>query len=227
MRLIPVASLLCLSSLVKAYTYGWGTSWSIGLTPSSSIIEARTTFIPGVPPDPATQYGEIYLWPGLTNGTGDLLQTTIEQWPDQSWCGGTAGQWCLRTSVFGKSGQFDGAFAPLSANQPVTITFQRSANKTSWTQTAAVDGKVISQLTSPSGPMTGWGVATECVDDCSPAVSTQTYLDTKIVLEKADPTFGETTKVGIAGAGTVVSGLRSLEGGKVWHIAKITVPKSA
>ncbi|TDL13984.1 hypothetical protein BD410DRAFT_678979, partial [Rickenella mellea] len=52
----------------------------------------------------------------------DFLRTTIQQWPDQSWCGEMQNRW-LRTSVFGKSGQFDGPHAPLDMNQPVTITF--------------------------------------------------------------------------------------------------------
>jgi len=68
----------------------WGGALSLGPT-TSHIIHAVTTLVPGAAP--TTQNGELFLWPGMSNGTGDLVQTTLESWPSTAWCGATAGQW--------------------------------------------------------------------------------------------------------------------------------------
>lgn len=61
----------------------WGGAVSLGPS-KSTIINAVTTLTPGAAP--STQSGELFLWPGMSNGTGDLIQTTLESWPDNSWC---------------------------------------------------------------------------------------------------------------------------------------------
>lgn len=53
----------------------WGGALSLGPS-KSTIINAVTTLIPGTAPSPQT--GELFLWPGMSNGTGDLIQTTLE-----------------------------------------------------------------------------------------------------------------------------------------------------
>jgi hypothetical protein len=69
---------------------GWGGALSLGPT-TSHIISAVTTLTPGTAP--SKQTGELFLWPGMSNGTGDLIQTTLEQWPDNTWCGAATGEW--------------------------------------------------------------------------------------------------------------------------------------
>ena len=68
----------------------WGGSLSLGPT-KSNIVHAVTTLVPGTAPSP--QNGMLFLWPGMSNGTGDLIQTTLESWPDNSWCGAVNGEW--------------------------------------------------------------------------------------------------------------------------------------
>lgn len=53
-----------------------GGAISLGPT-KSTITHAITTLIPGFPP--TNQTGTLFLWPGMSNGTGDLVQTTLEQ----------------------------------------------------------------------------------------------------------------------------------------------------
>lgn len=70
---------------------GWGGALSLGPT-TSDIIHAVIYIIPGTAPTPQT--GELFLWPGMSNGTGDLIQTTLDSWPDDNaWCGATPGEW--------------------------------------------------------------------------------------------------------------------------------------
>jgi hypothetical protein len=67
-----------------------------------------------------------------------------------------------------------------------------------------------------------YGTGTECDDSCSGTVAAQKYMNTVITLESADPTFGST----IATAqGATYTGLASSQGGLVWTIASINIPK--
>jgi hypothetical protein len=55
------------------------------------------------------------------------------------------------------------------------------------------------------------------------SVSTQYYVNTTLYLKAADPSFGSRYQIAkeLTGTGPV-----SLEGGKVWKLAKITIPPS-
>lgn len=55
----------------------WGGAVSLGPS-KSTITRAVTTLVPGAAP--STQNGKLFLWPGMSNGTGDLVQTTLESW---------------------------------------------------------------------------------------------------------------------------------------------------
>lgn len=109
----------------------WGGSVSLGPT-KSTIVNAVTTLIPGAAP--ATQSGELFLWPGMSNGTGDLVQTTLESWPSNAWCGATTGQWCVRASLFGSFGQLDGDASPVSGTDQVRIEYTLLDDQETWVQ---------------------------------------------------------------------------------------------
>ncbi|PWY66487.1 hypothetical protein BO94DRAFT_613671 [Aspergillus sclerotioniger CBS 115572] len=199
----------------------WGGSVSLGPT-TSDIINAVTTIIPGVAP--STQNGELFLWPGMSNGTGDLIQTTLESWPSNAWCGATTGQWCVRASIFGSFGQLDGTGSPVSADDHVRIEYNLASDGETWTQnvTNALTGAALSSYSYAAGPyMTGYGTGTECDSDCTGTVASQLYINTTITLREADTSFGDTIATG---AGATYTGLTSSEGGKVWKIATISIP---
>jgi hypothetical protein len=109
----------------------WGGALSLGPT-QSIIISAVTTLIPGEAP--LTQSGELFLWPGMSNGTGDLVQTTLESWPTNAWCGAAPGQWCVRASVFGSFGQIDGTAGIVSGTDEVLIQYTLQADQMTWRQ---------------------------------------------------------------------------------------------
>jgi hypothetical protein len=109
----------------------WGGSVSLG--PTKSVIKnAVTTVIPGAAP--LTQNGMLTIWPGMSNGTGDLVQTTLESWPDNSWCGAVPGEWCVRGSVFGSFGQLDGTASPVKGTDKVRIEYNLESDDDTWTQ---------------------------------------------------------------------------------------------
>ncbi|KAF8752853.1 hypothetical protein RHS01_07232 [Rhizoctonia solani] len=181
--------IMCTAALVAADT--WGGSYSLGPA-KTNIIEMTTTLTPGVAP--STQTGMLFLWPGISNGTGDLVQTTLEQWPDNSWCGAGKGEWCVRASVFGWFGQRDGPSAVVKPTDAVTMNYKLGSNKMTWTQTVTINNKVVSTK----------------------------YTNTVITLDAADPNFGKTAA---SAGGATATGLTSEQGGKIWKIATINVPK--
>lgn len=199
----------------------WGGAVSLGPT-TSTIIKAVTTIIPGTAP--SSQNGELFLWPGMSNGTGDLVQTTLESWPDNSWCGATTGQWCVRASLFGSFGQLDGDSAPVSGDQKVKIVYELQSDNDTWKQTVtdADTGEALSSFSYKSGPyMRGYGTGTECDDSCTPTIAKQQYLNTVITLAGVDTNFGNTISTS---QGATYSGLSMSQGGKVWTISEINVP---
>ncbi|KFY45609.1 hypothetical protein V494_00863 [Pseudogymnoascus sp. VKM F-4513 (FW-928)] len=207
------------ASLLRRDT--WGGALSLGPS-KSTIISAVTTLTPG--DAPPVQNGVLFLWPGMSNGTGDLVQTTLESWEDNSWCGAAVGQWCVRASVFGWFGQLDGTAGVVSGSDQVKIEYTLESNQQTWTQTVtnAVTGALLSTYAYDSGPyMRGYGTGTECNDGCSGTIAPQTYSNTVITLAEADTTFGDT--LGVSG-GTTYTGLVSSEGGKVWSIETISIP---
>ncbi|KAH7333876.1 hypothetical protein B0J17DRAFT_696344 [Rhizoctonia solani] len=214
------STLFACSAALVAVADTWGGSYSLGPA-KANIIEMTTTLTPGAAPP--TQSGVLFLWPGISNGTGDLVQTTLEQWQDNSWCGAGKGEWCVRASVFGWFGQRDGPAGVVKATDSVTINYKLGSNKMTWAQTVTIDGKVVSTLNSDSGPyMKGWGTGTECNNGCSGTISAQKYTNTVITLDAADPSFGSTAA---SAQGATATGLTSEQGGKIWKIATINVPK--
>lgn len=199
----------------------WGGAVSLGPT-TSTIIKAVTTIIPGPAPDP--QNGYLFLWPGMSNGTGDLVQTTLESWPDNSWCGATSGQWCVRASLFGWFGQLDGDASPVSGDQKVKIVYTLLDDNDTWRQdvTDADTGAQLSTFEYASGPyMRGYGTGTECNEGCSGTIAEQQYLNTEITLSGPDASFGNTISTS---QGATYEGLASSDDNTVWTISEIRVP---
>ncbi|KAF5021561.1 hypothetical protein F66182_6390 [Fusarium sp. NRRL 66182] len=218
--LASLTSLAAVISTVNADT--WGGSVSLGPT-KSTIIKAVTTLIPGAAPP--TQNGVLFLWPGMSNGTGHLVQTTLESWADNSWCGAKKGEWCVRASLFGSFGQLDGPASPVRGDQKVKIAYTLLSDNDTWRQdvTDADTGKTLSTFQYKSGPyMRGYGTGTECNANCSPTVAEQRYINTEITLAGPDPDFGRT--ISTAQRATY-SGLTNANGGKVWKIAEMKIPK--
>lgn len=215
---------------------GWGASWSFGPT-TSRIIYAKTTMVPGRLPPITSTTGPLFLWPGMSNPTSDLIQTTMDAWPDnKGYCGAGTGQWCVEASVFGSFGQRNGPTVAIDPDDHVTIEYKLGSDGNTWTQTVTSQklGKVVSTLQSASGqmPKGGFGFATEA-DANSFTIDTQYYLCTELDFAQADPHFGSTGVGGIgaqygatgtgSGIGTAKN-VRTPDGGLTWLVDLITLP---
>lgn len=154
-----------------------------------------------------------------------LLEQLLTRGDTHTTQGAKSGQWCVRASTFGTMGQIDGEGAPVAGSDRVQIRYKVSGNVWTQTVTNAGTGTVLSTLDTDVGrgaTMTGYGTGTECNNGCTGTIAAQTYENTVITLQEADTTFGAT----IASAqGATYTGLTSSQGGKVWTIAKINIPK--
>jgi hypothetical protein len=133
----------------------------------ADIIYTSTVLVPGRNPG-NKQSGFLTIWPGISNGTGDLVQSTLDSTRLQvEDCGATADQWCAMGSLFGNDAngnprQLNGPMKPVSPNDRIRIEYIRGAAKANgyewdWTQmvTNQVTGEYISSLVTVSGNMRG------------------------------------------------------------------------
>ncbi len=240
-RTVILSAILALGLPAQAMAAdGWGSSWSFGPvhpTTSNHIIYTKTTIVPGRLPPITSTTGPLFLWPGLSNPTSDLIQTTMDAWPSNAnYCGAAAGQWCVEASVFGSFGQRNGPNAPIDPDDHVTIEYKLGSDNDTWTQTVTSQklGKVVSTLTSTSGLMLGggFGFATEA-DANSYTIDTQYYLCTEIHLDAADPQFASTgvggvgAMYGATGMGSGIGTAKNVhtpDGGMTWLVDLITLP---
>ena len=233
---LPITLLVVLPPARAMAADGWGASWSFGPT-TSRIIYARTTLVPGRLPPITSTTGPLFLWPGMSNPTSDLVQTTMDAWADnKSYCGAATGQWCVEASVFGSFGQRNGPTVAIDPDDHVTIEYKLGTDGMTWTQTVTSQtlGKVVSTLQSASGPMPkgGFGFATEADAD-SFTIDTQYYLCTELHFADADPHFASTGVGGVgaqrgatgkgSGIGTAKN-VRTPDGGLTWLVDLITLP---
>jgi hypothetical protein len=103
---------------------GLGSSYSFG--PSTSrIVYAKTTLVPGRLPPIKSNTGPLFLWPGMSNSKGDLIQITMDAWPDnKGYRNAAAGQWCVEASVFGSFGQKNGPTVAIAPDDQVSIEYK-------------------------------------------------------------------------------------------------------
>src|ERR1700735_3542686 len=111
---------------------GWGASWSFGPvhpTATNHIIHTKTTLVSGRLPALPHNVGPLFLWPGISNPTSDLIQTTMDDWSgteNSSYCGGNGSQWCVEASVF-NGGQINGPTVAIDPDDHVTIEYELGA----------------------------------------------------------------------------------------------------
>jgi hypothetical protein len=223
---------------------GWGASWSFGPvhpTSSNHITYVKTTMVPGRLPVPywsSSSVGPLFLWPGISNPTSDLIQTTMDAWSgseNSNYCNGNGSQWCVEASVF-NGGQLNGPTVAIDPDDHVTIEYMLESDGQTWDQTVTSQklGHVVSTLKSASGPMLGGGLgfATEA-DANSFTVDNCYYLCTEAHLAAADPNFGSTgvggtgAKCGQTGTGSgpgTAKNLHTPDNGKTWLVDLITLP---
>jgi hypothetical protein len=143
-------------------------------------------------------------------------------------------------SVFGKPwGQLDAKQqSVVKGKDKVTIEYKLESDQNTWTQyvhkielqsrywlsfrrvTNADTKAVLSTLATKSGGyMRGYGTGAECQRDCAGTIEEHYYFNTAITFRDPEPGF----KLG-ASQGATFTPPVSEQGGRVWKIAKMTIP---
>ncbi|KAF1957679.1 hypothetical protein CC80DRAFT_444084 [Byssothecium circinans] len=182
----------------------------------SWIREATSTLV--LPAVPSNNRGSAALWVGMGTSAGDLIQSIAENW--------NSNQWDVYAYTLMKTGpnsqrpiQAPGAKA--KAGDKITMHYVYSDSTANYTQYVLLNGKQVSTLSTKDGHAEGFGSAVECgATDCG-SVPAHQWLDTKIILDKADPNYKNTF-----GKSAGVSGdMSTSDGGKTWTFTTMNVPK--
>ncbi|KAG8630369.1 hypothetical protein KVT40_001988 [Elsinoe batatas] len=212
--------LLTAASLALAQDdYGWqfSNALSTGPTASGSFIrEANTTLV--LPATNNPQEGNLALWAGLGTDGNNLIQAlAISLAGGTAGCVPAAGQWCIVASTL-QDTQQTGTAVPASAGSKMTMHYKYNDSTLKYDQTVSLNGAVVSRLSTTSGKALGWGTAVECQSSACGTAPAHKYIDTKLVMDKADPNYVRTK--GTTGAkGNMVTA----DGGKTWTIAEIAI----
>ena len=89
-----------------------------------------------------------------------------------------------------------------------------------YTQSVLLNGKQVSELSTSSGHAEGFGSSVECgAEDCGSMPAHQ-WIDTKIILDSADPNYSQT----FGKAQGVTGEISTSDGGKTWVISTANIP---
>ncbi|KAL5408386.1 hypothetical protein PMIN06_006136 [Paraphaeosphaeria minitans] len=200
------------------YGYQFSNALSTGPVATNSFIrEANTTLI--LPDTNSPQTGNLALWPGMGTSGGDLIQGLAISVSDGSaGCKKSSGKWCIVASSLQEDTQEMGKYVTASPGSSVTFHYKYNDATAKYDQDVSLDGTVVSTISTDSGKAQGWGTAIECQQAACGTVPAHKYVDTKLMMDVADPDYIQTK--GVTGAsGDMVTA----DGGKTWTIETINI----
>ncbi|KAM5366424.1 hypothetical protein ACJZ2D_010534 [Fusarium nematophilum] len=215
-----------------------GPAFSTGPVASNSWIrEATSTLV--LPDVPSGSSGVASLWVGMGTSNGDLIQSIADNWQSN--------EWAIFAYTLVKTGEnsqmpVQDDPTPAAAGDQITMhcmgyplgspafsgmeltrdTIDKFDDASgNYTQYVSINGQEVSTLSTSSGHAQGWGSAVECgAEDCG-TIGAHKWLDTKIILDVADPNY-----VNTLGKGEGVTGdLTTSDGGKTWVASEINIPE--
>ncbi|KAI7975556.1 hypothetical protein EIK77_005922 [Talaromyces pinophilus] len=89
-----------------------------------------------------------------------------------------------------------------------------------YTQTVLVNGNTVSTLSTSDGHAQGWGSAVECAETNCGTVPAHSWINTKIILDVADPDYIDT----LYKTSGVTGDMTTTDGGKTWTVSTINIP---
>ncbi|KAJ5327731.1 hypothetical protein N7452_008121 [Penicillium brevicompactum] len=195
---------------------GFGPNFAVSSTGSTWIKEGNTTFI--LPETPSPQVERLAIWPGMETSNGNLVQALAVSFEDPAAnCGAQKGQWCVWASTL-KETQISGKMVPASPGDKITMHYVYNDSTGEYDQSSAINGEIVSTLSTSSGQAQRWDVAVECqVDACTRRSPPHRYVDTTIILNEANPYWSR----GLYTKWSENSGLETIDGGRTWTVSTI------
>ncbi|KAF2184880.1 hypothetical protein K469DRAFT_578105 [Zopfia rhizophila CBS 207.26] len=194
-----------------------GPAFSTGPVGSGSWIRELTSTLV-LPKAASGSSGDTSLWVGMGTSNGDLIQSIADNWQSSNW--NIFAYTLLKT---GPSSQMPIQAPGSTANAGAKITMHYIYDDVTenYTQLVSVDGKKVSELSTKDGHAEGWGSAVECAEHNYGTVPAHSWIDTKIILNTADPNYKQTMAKGSG----VTGDMSTSDGGKTWTVTAINIPQ--
>ncbi|PWY91290.1 hypothetical protein BO94DRAFT_488780 [Aspergillus sclerotioniger CBS 115572] len=197
-----------------------GPAFSTGPVSSNSFIrEATSTLVLPNGPSGGSSDAITSLWVGMGTSNGDLIQSIADNWQQSDW---TMYAYTLKVTgatsqepIYG-DGQADG-----TKGDKVTMHYKFEDSTGNYTQTVLINGKTVSTLSTSDAKAEGWGSAVECAEDNCGTIGAHSWIDTKIILDVADPDYINTMAKGEG----VTGDMSTTDGGKTWTVTTIDIPE--
>ncbi|OJD33742.1 uncharacterized protein BKCO1_2800027 [Diplodia corticola] len=213
-QIISAFAAVALSSVAEA---AMGPAFSTGpVADGSWIREATSTLV--LPKVPTNNQGDASLWVGMGTSDGDLIQSIAENWNSDAWS--VFGYTLLSTSDTTQMPvQTDGSAA--AAGDKITMHYKYDDASGNYTQLVSVNGQQVAELSTSDGHAQGWGSAVECAEEDCGTMGAHSWIDTKIILDSADPNY-----INTMGKGEGVTGeMSTSDGGITWTVTTIEIPE--
>ncbi|KAF4419171.1 hypothetical protein FACUT_11551 [Fusarium acutatum] len=193
-----------------------GPAFSTGPVGSGSWIrEATSTLV--LPDVPQGSTGVASLWVGMGTNKGDLIQSIADNWQSDEWS-----IFAYTLTKTGDNSQLpvqDEHQTPAKKGDRVTMHYKYDASTQEYVQYVSINGKQVSTLSTSKGHKAmGFGSSVECgASDCG-TIGAHQWVDTKIILDSADPNYIQTF-----GKGEGVTGgeMTTSDGGKTWPFRQL------
>ncbi|KAJ6112072.1 hypothetical protein N7523_008133 [Penicillium sp. IBT 18751x] len=225
---------------VLAFTAGtvnaaMGPAFSTGPVADNSFIrEATSTLI--LPDAPSGSVGDTSLWVGMGTSNGDLIQSIADNWESDDW---SVYAYTLLSTSATTQMPVQGPSSSAKRGNRVTMHYKFDDSTGNYTQTVLVNNKTVSTLSTSDAKAQGWGSAVECAEDNCGTVGAhckfkerndsvgivlillQAWINTKIILDVADPNYINTLSKGEG----VTGNMKTTDNGKTWTVSTINIPQ--
>ncbi|CAI7634607.1 hypothetical protein N7533_004704 [Penicillium manginii] len=194
-----------------------GPAFSTGPVATNSWIrEATSTLV--LPKAPTNNKGDASLWVGMGTSNGDLIQAIADNWQSDSW---SIYAYTLTSTSATTQMPIQGPAEDATAGQRVTMHYKFDDASGNYTQIAQINNKTVSTISTSSGHAQGWGSSVECAEENCGTVGAHSWINTKIILDVADPDY-----INTMGKGEGVTGdMKTTDGGKTWTVSRIDIPE--
>ncbi|KAL4897743.1 hypothetical protein BDV59DRAFT_49369 [Aspergillus ambiguus] len=210
---LSVLAAVCFSSVNAAM----GPAFSTGPVASDSFIRESTSTLV-LPKAPSGSSGDTSLWVGMGTSNGDLIQSIADNWQSDDW---SIFAYTLLSTGANSQMPVQGESSTAQPSDHVTMHYKFDDSTGNYTQTVLVNNQTVSTLSTSDGKAQGWGSAVECAETNCGTVGAHSWIDTKIILDVADPNYINTLAKGEG----VTGDMSTSDGGKTWTVTTINIPE--
>ncbi|KAJ5098683.1 hypothetical protein N7532_005684 [Penicillium argentinense] len=212
-KVVSILTALAVGSVEAAM----GPAFSTGpVSDNSWIREATSTLV--LPQAPSDNSGVLSLWVGMGTSNGDLIQSIADNWQSDSW---SVYAYTLTSTGANSQMPVQGPSSDATGGQRVTMHYKFDDASGNYTQTVLVNNHTVSTLSTSDGHAQGWGSSVECAEENCGTVAAHSWINTKIVLDTADPDYINTVTKGDG----VTGDMKTSDGGKTWTVSRIDIPE--